>query len=119
MTRQRRAILAAFEDTRRPLSAVEIHAYAQDSVKDINLATVYRNIKGLLESEVIVAVEVPGQPPRYEPSDLKHHHHFLCRVCDRVFDLPGCPGALESLAPPGFVVTDHDLMLAGNCKSCG
>ena len=118
MTQQRRAILDALEQTGRPLSPTEILEVAQDSVPNLSLPTVYRNLKFLLQGEVIIAVDVPGQPPRYELSGMKHHHHFLCRICNRLYDLAGCPGSFAGLAPRGFTVNGHDLLLTGRCRSC-
>jgi Fur family ferric uptake transcriptional regulator len=48
----------------------------------------------------------------------RHHHHFQCTRCQRVFDVDACPGDLSGLAPPGFAVEDHDLTLYGRCKEC-
>ncbi|MCA8955237.1 MAG: transcriptional repressor [Planctomycetes bacterium] len=120
MTRQRRAILTAFEATQRPLSPVEV----ADAVRDagdtgINLATVYRNIRSMVDAGQLTAVRVLGQPARYEPAGLGHHHHFHCDGCDRVFDLPPCPSTLlRGLAPPGFAVSGHELQLTGQCPEC-
>ncbi len=119
MTRQRRAILDAFGRVGRPLSPKEVVEEAGRDVDNINLATVYRNLKALVENGELIAVEVVGQPPRYEPTGLAHHHHFLCESCDRVYDLPGCAGTFDRLAPKGSTVADHALMLTGSCDECG
>jgi Fur family transcriptional regulator, ferric uptake regulator len=118
MTQQRRAILDALEHAGRPLSPTEILEVAQITVPNLSLPTVYRNVKLLLEGEGIISVSVPGQPPRYELSGMDHHHHFLCKVCNRLYDLVGCPGSFAGLAPRGFTVQGHDLLLTGNCRSC-
>ncbi|MCA1937046.1 MAG: transcriptional repressor, partial [Dechloromonas sp.] len=67
---------------------------------------------------IIEMVNLPGENSRYELRGLPHHHHFLCRACGRVFDVPGCPGKVEQLAPSGFVVDGHDLTLYGRCAGC-
>ena len=120
MTRQRRAIFDAFEEAQRPLSPGEIESAVNAAgATDINLATVYRNLKSMTEGGQLSTVEVLGQPNRYELAGLGHHHHFHCNTCDRVFDLPACPPRLlKDLAPPGFAVHDHELQLSGECASC-
>jgi len=118
MTEQRRAILAAFKHGERPLSPDELHSLANQHVRKINLTTIYRNLKAMLEQGEIVAVAMLGKSTRYELSGLDHHHHFLCDKCDRVFDIPGCPGSMQSHAPEGFAVHSHELMLIGCCRSC-
>lgn len=100
------------------MSPQEIFNVARRRVADIGIATVYRAIKDMLAEKRIVAVEVPGGPPRYESAGLPHHHHFLCRACNRLIDLPGCPGSLERLAPSGYSVEGHELTLIGRCAEC-
>lgn len=117
-TRQRSAIQAALEQEQRPLLPAEILSLAQQSIPELGLATVYRNLKILLESGEIQSVELPGEAPRYELADRGHHHHFQCRQCQQVFDIPGCPADIEGIAPAGFAVEHHDLTLYGVCAAC-
>jgi len=117
-TRQRAAIVGAIERERRPLSHGEILAGAQSEVPGLGTATVYRTLKSLVAEGVVVSVELPGEPPRYEPAGTKHHHHFRCRACDRVFEVPGCAKGIGALAPPGFELDAHELVLYGRCRWC-
>lgn len=84
----------------------------------MGLATVYRNLKQLVDVGDIQVVELPGEATRYEVAGHKHHHHFHCRDCDRVFDVHECPGNMKDLAPRGFIVEDHELTLYGRCSDC-
>ena len=84
----------------------------------MGIATVYRNIKSLLENGLIGTVYLPGENPRYETSHHHHHHHFHCTLCDKVYDIHDCPGNLQQLAPDGFQVDSHELTLYGSCSSC-
>ncbi|NDY91758.1 Fur family transcriptional regulator [Ideonella livida] len=117
-TRQRTAIRNLIEQAGRPLSPPEILEGARDAVPGIGLATVYRNIKSLLEAGLIQAVTLPGDGVRYEATTHHHHHHFQCLGCQRVFDVHACPGDLGRLAPPGFEVQGHELTLYGQCPDC-
>jgi len=118
-TRQRAAIGEVLLRARRPLLPEEILEAARALVPGIGLATVYRNLKLLTDSGQICAVRLPGENSRYEPADQGHHHHFQCRACARVFDVQACPGDLSGLAPEGFTVEDHELVLYGTCGDCG
>jgi len=91
-TRQRAAIRWAFERAGRPLRPQEC-----------------------LELRV---VELPGSPDRYETAGRCHHHHFHCRRCDGVFEVETCPGGFAAMAPSGYRVEDHELILYGVCRSC-
>ncbi len=119
-TRQRTAIRTVIDAAGRPLTPQEILDGARDHVSEIGMATVYRNLKLLLDEGTIQVVRLPGENPRYESMHPAHdhHHHFHCRTCDRVFDVQGCPGSMENLAPNGFVVERHELTLYGTCADC-
>jgi Fur family transcriptional regulator, ferric uptake regulator len=116
-TRQRRAIRLVFETSGRPLSTQEVLSAAHRHAPSLGLATVYRNVKALVEEGWLVAVELPGEAARYEPAGKRHHHHFRCRRCDRLYELPDCRTSVAR-APKGFVVESHELTLYGRCASC-
>lgn len=104
----------------RPLLPAEILETAQVDIPGISLATVYRNIKLLVEDGELQSVDLPGESPRFEAADAEHHHHhhFQCRMCQKVFDVHGCPENLQQLAPAGFTVERHELTLYGVCENC-
>ncbi|WP_337843771.1 transcriptional repressor [Thermus sp.] len=117
-TRQRRAIREAFLEAGRPLSPQEVLDLARRRVPTLGLATVYRNLKALVEEGFLAPVHLPGEPPRYEPAGQGHHHHFYCRACGRVFELPGCALEAEGLLPPGFRPEGHEVTVYGRCPDC-
>ncbi|MCC6953760.1 MAG: transcriptional repressor [Deltaproteobacteria bacterium] len=117
-TKQRDAIRSAFEREDRPLSPEEVLALAKEESTQIGIATIYRSIKGLVAEGWLTTVELVGEPPRYERSGKHHHHHFRCRICNKVYDLEGCLGHLDRLVPQGFRVEDHHIILDGTCATC-
>lgn len=117
-TRQREAIRNVFIRVGRPLGPQEILEHAKQDVPGLGIATVYRTIKGLVEEGWLAPIEIPGQSTCYEAADLDHHHHFHCEECGKVYDVPGCPGTLNSMAPPGFEVKSHEVILYGRCDGC-
>ena len=117
-TRQRAAIRKAFERADRPLSPQQVLDAAQAEVDGVGIATVYRNIKALLEEQWLVAVELPGSATVYERSGKAHHHHFHCDECGRVFELTGCLPNINRLAGRKFSVVRHELVLYGMCADC-
>ena len=119
-TSQQRAIGHAIESAGRPLSVHEIRELASADVPTLGVRTVYRVVNRLLEDGAIAPVVVPGQPDRYEPAAVaaKHHHHFRCEQCDRVFDVDACPGRLRQMLPGGFKLSGHELWLWGRCSDC-
>ncbi len=118
-TKQREAIKDAFCASDGPLTVAEVRELAGREVSGIGIATVYRNIKALVEAGWLEVIEMPGDGPRYERSGSDHHHHFLCIRCERVYNIEGCLGGMETLLPRGFKMESHDLQLAGLCATCG
>lgn len=117
-TRQRSAIRTALEAARRPLSPQEVLDRARGKVPSLGIATVYRALNSLEREGWIIPVQIPGDPTRYEVSGKQHHHHFRCRACGRVFEVQGCPGNIDHLAPDGFVLENHEVLLFGLCAEC-
>jgi Fur family ferric uptake transcriptional regulator len=103
-TRQRKAIRDVLEVAARPLSPKEILDGAQSHVRGMGIATVYRTLKLLADEGLIDTVDIP--------------HHFYCRACAGVFEVEGCPGDFSKLAPPGFSLEGHELVLFGTCAGC-
>lgn len=118
-TRQRTAIREAIAQAARPLLPQEVLDAAQAAAPGLSLATVYRNLRTLVDEGELCSVLLPGESPRYELAGSGHHHHFQCLECQRVFEVEACPGDLASLAPAGFTVEDHELTLYGRCSECG
>ena len=117
-TRQRRAIRAAVMSTDRPLDPNEVLQLAAGEHNGLGIATVYRNIKTLLEEGWLTPVELPGEVTHYELAGKDHHHHFHCKSCGKVFELNACLPNVQLLAPEGFSVTGHELLLYGACREC-
>ena len=81
----------------------------------------YRTLKRLeSEGRVERVADLDGRI-RFE-GKRAHHHHFQCRECDQVFDVPGCaarsPSALSQRLPKGFLLEGHEVWLRGVCASC-
>lgn len=117
-TQQRDAIQDALKRADRPLSPQEIHESAGRDVENLGMATVYRNVKAMVDDGWLRTVDLPGAPSRYELADKEHHHHFHCNRCDRVFEVEDCPGSLQGLAPEGFQAESHEIILYGRCPEC-
>jgi Fur family transcriptional regulator, ferric uptake regulator len=117
-TQQRRAIRGVLAEAGRPLSPREVLDAAGARSPGIGIATVYRALKAWLDDGWLIQVDLPGEPPRYEPGGKRHHHHFHCRQCDRVYELEGCPDGLRDLTPSGFSLESHELVLYGRCAAC-
>ena len=117
-TRQRDAIREVFLEHNGPLGAVEVLEYARRKWPRLGAATVYRALKSLLGEQWLVAVSLPGRPSLFEQNGKRHHHYFHCRTCGKCFDIFACAGDLRGLAPKGYVIENHELVLYGLCPPC-
>ncbi len=117
-TNQRTAIQDVFIKIDRPLAIGEILISGRETVRSLNEATVYRNLKLLVETGWLKKINTPELGTLYERAGKEHHHHFQCRSCDRVFEISGCSFKEDSSTPPGFVTESHEVYLFGLCSNC-
>ena len=117
-TSQRAAIEQTFRNQDRALGIEEILQNGREAVESLNLATVYRNLKLLVEKGWLKQINHPLLGTLYERTGKAHHHHFHCHACNRLFELPGCALNEGDAAPKGFVVENHEVFLFGICPSC-
>jgi Fur family transcriptional regulator, ferric uptake regulator len=117
-TRQRQIIRDVFAVEHRPLGIREAAASAKRRLPSLGIATVYRTIRDLLDERWLVQLTLAGEA-RFELAGIDHHHHFHCGSCNKVFDIEGCTGNVEMLAPKGFVAHTHEITVSGLCDSCG
>ena len=110
-------VIRAIDEAPGPMSANELWDDLRGT--GIGIATVYRALKQGVEDGILTEVELQqAGPVRYERTGLEHHHHFLCSVCERVFDLIGCVGDLDRLLPGSFRMSGHEVLIFGTCSGC-
>jgi Fur family ferric uptake transcriptional regulator len=99
------------------MTAVALHAAAQRSLPKLSVVTVYRVLHAFEAEGVVGAVSIPGAVPHYELA-RGHHHHFYCRACHRVLDIP-CDGhPAPPRISPRFKVEEQQVVLVGLCAAC-
>ncbi|MED3648641.1 Fur family transcriptional regulator [Halalkalibacterium halodurans] len=109
----RLSILDTIERLDHPTSK-EIFEELRKNYKSVSLATVYYNLKILLEKKVVFRIS-----DRYDLHD--DHYHTICKICGNVedFNYPSL-GFLVEIANEitSFNVEEHELKLVGLCKEC-
>ena len=118
-TRQLSLIWQAIKDDKSHPTADQIYARVRRKLPNISLGTVYRNLQKLVGSKKLQVLML-GRSQHFDPL-VQRHQHFICEVCDRVFDV--LVDAQREIRPAklpeeGFTVTSHQLAFYGTCKTC-
>lgn len=67
-------------------TATQIH----QQLPNIDLSTIYRNIKTLGNAGLLIETELSGKEAYYELKGIKHHAHLICPKCHVAICIP-CP----------------------------
>ena len=118
VTKQKSIINRILKNTERPLSRDEILVKGRDYLPRLGSSTVDRFIKQMCENFELVGLSFPCQPTRYELPAEMEHPHFICRVCEKVFDLD-IPMRLPKVTlPNGFNLSGGEVVYSGTCPKC-
>ncbi|HZZ59500.1 MAG TPA: transcriptional repressor [Opitutaceae bacterium] len=117
-TQQKLALAETIMKAERPLTPDEICREVQREIPHLGRATVYRALKQFVAEGQVRPVEIPGVPTHYESAARQHHHFFFCHHCRRLYNLLGCVRGVLGLAPKGFAVKRHEIVLYGDCARC-
>ncbi len=122
-TENRAAILNVLHAAQGPLAPPDIVQRCHASGRLANKTTVYRELERMERAGVVHKVMVSDRKQYFELTERGHHHHFVCRECDQVFDI-----ALNDLTllrqvtrigeQLGFMIQTHAIEFYGRCKKC-
>ncbi len=87
---------------------------------DVNVATIYNNIRFLVDEHIVTEFAFNGRNSVYE-LNIGLHAHLICKSCGHIenVDLPGLNHLQEVVEDnTGFKVEENKLEFYGCCKSC-
>ena len=116
-SRQRDAILDYIKGSTDHPTADMVYEAVKQSIPNISLGTVYRNLNQLVDEGFITVVETSDKKVHYE-GNLEDHIHFLCKKCDIITDIfckNEVPKAFDNL---GHLVESQKTVYYGICKDC-
>lgn len=87
-SKQREAILRILQSTDIHPTADWIYDQVRKVIPNISLGTVYRNLNLLKDEGLIKEVTIYGSSSARYDANLEPHHHFICLICNSVYDLP-------------------------------
>jgi Fe2+ or Zn2+ uptake regulation protein len=119
VTGPRLAILAMLRKVGGHRSADELVAALREGGYHHARTTVYNALDDLARAGLVRAAPVDSGALRYE-SLGEEHHHFVCRSCGRILNVPIEPDLADRDAPAveGATVDEVDVIYRGFCAIC-
>jgi Fur family peroxide stress response transcriptional regulator len=118
-TSQRYAVMAFLMRQAGHPTAAEIFEAVNRVDPRSSRATIYNNLRDLVQAGLVREVAMEGRAARFDAKDIRHHH-FICDRCGNVedvdwYDVPGPTAA--SLGKR--VLRECELIFRGLCTKCG
>ncbi len=122
LTHPRQVVMSILESASVPLTPQTIYQRSLEEDEDIGLVTVYRTLDLLTELSLVSRVHGTDACIGYALTSPGHHHHLVCRMCNKVVEFSGTD-ALASFIEgieqkTNFIVDGHLLQLYGVCPEC-
>ena len=117
-TPQRHAVMAFLMEKEGHPTAAEIFAAVNRLDPRSSRATIYNNLRDLVEAGLVRKVAVEGRAARFDAKGTRHHH-FICDRCGNVEDVDWYEVPRPVAASLGKrVLRGCELILRGLCTKC-
>lgn len=122
-TIQREVILETLYNSDEHLTPEALHHLIQDKQPDLKtgIATVYRTLALLEESNVVTSLSFGAQGKKYELGAKEHHDHLICTECGKITEFVDeeIERRQHSITDElGFKMEDHSMQIYGICSEC-
>ena len=122
-TIQREVILETLYNSDEHLTPESLHHLIQEKHPDLKtgIATVYRTLALLEESNMVTSLSFGAQGKKYELGAKEHHDHMICTSCGNITEFVDeeIENRQDSIAQElGFKISDHSMQIYGICKNC-
>ncbi len=116
-TPQRLEILKFLDMNRTHPDADSIYSALKKKNPSLSKTTVYNALDALNKANLLHTLTISDSERRYDFKP-EHHHHFLCRICNNIFDIDiECPFLEQVLTGEHKVEQVHGYF-KGVCKNC-
>ena len=118
-SRQRETIREALMSVTSHPTASEIYDMVRETIPNISLGTVYRNLSGLADEGEILRISTGEGIERFDAT-TDDHSHLVCYSCGRVSDIDLDTDGLDLAAETasGARIDRHSLIFYGTCAEC-
>jgi Fur family peroxide stress response transcriptional regulator len=118
-TIQRLKILEYLRSTKSHPTAETVYKYVSKELSTISLATVYRNLKHLVNEGKIFKIHTDTET-RFD-GNMHRHVHCICACCGTVIDVPTSrliDEAAKTMKKHNFSIDTIEIVGHGVCQSC-
>jgi len=122
-TIQREVILETLYNSQEHLTPESLHKLIQQKYPNlkIGIATVYRTLSLLEDSDIVTSLSFGVQGKKYELGAKEHHDHMICIECGNITEFVDeeIEKKQEKIAKAfNFKMTDHSMQIYGICEKC-
>lgn len=86
LNKNKEIIYKKLYDMKSHPTAEELHNELKKEYPRIGIATVYRNLKYLLNEKRIIKIEAPNFKDRFDAT-ISNHNHARCIICSKLEDI--------------------------------
>ena len=116
-SKQRDAILNVLKESYDHPTADVIHGRVKETIPNISLGTVYRNLSLLSDMGLITTLETLDKSIHYD-GNTDSHSHFICERCSKIIDLGVERGLPEDISELGLLMRHKKIIYYGLCPDC-
>ena len=119
MTRPRLAVYRTLRELAGHQSADDVADHLAAQGERLPRTSVYNSLEALREAGLVMVADVGPGRALYEAA-VDWHHHFVCRRCGSLLDVPCVRGVKPCLDAElsGAVVEEAQVIFRGLCGSC-
>ncbi len=122
-TIQREVILETLYNSDEHLTPEALHQLIQKQRPELKtgIATIYRTLSRLEDSDMVTSLSFGAQGKKYELGAKDHHDHMICTKCGEITEFVDdeIERRQEKIAAEfGFQIKDHSMQIYGICKNC-
>ncbi|MCR1810748.1 Fur family transcriptional regulator [Sulfurospirillum sp. hDNRA2] len=122
-TKQREVVLKTLYEKNEHFTPEDLYIFLKNSYPELNIgiATVYRTLNLLEESNMVTSLSFGVAGKKFELANKPHHDHMICKRCGLIIEFENDKIEqlqLEIARTHHFRLTSHLMQLQGICEKC-
>jgi len=117
LTSQRLKILNYLRGVTSHPTCDMIYYRLKKQIPSLSLATVYRNMKYLVDHKMVLEIKSPDGKMHFDGNNIAHIH-FICKKCQKIYDIWTKKVPQFNNLEPVADIENIDCTIYGTCKKC-